>query len=140
MVAGQWGSPIEAMLSMLNELAWSGEEVETKEMMHLLSFKGASAAFRGGFWHTALHAAASFHSIFTVKYLLIQKDVSKDERGLMSRIPLPLAAMRGHWEMVKELSSGRSTKFSEDHEGRNVLHMAAGIGHLSVVRKLLENA
>ncbi|KAK0507139.1 hypothetical protein JMJ35_010177 [Cladonia borealis] len=137
-IAGQWGSPIEAVLSA-NEPNLSEGDVETWDMMDLLISKGVSAASQGGFWHTALHAAANAHALCTVKYLLKQKHVSKDERDLMGRLPLHLAAMRGHWEMVQELSSGNSTFLSEDHQGRNVLHMAAGLGRLSIVDKLLEN-
>ncbi len=139
-VAGQWGSPIEAILSRAKEPALSDDDIEAKDMMDLLISKGASAAIRGGFWHTALHAAANSQRLATVKYLLKQKHVSKDERDLMGRLPLHLAAMRGHWEMVKELSSANSTIVSEDHQGRNVLHMAAGLGQLSVVNKLLKKA
>ena len=108
--------------------------------MDLLISKGVSAALRGGFWHTALHAAAHSHSLSIVKYILEQKNVSKDERDLMGQPPLHLAAMRGDWEMVKELSSSKSTISSEDYQGRNVLHLAAGLGRPSVVDGLLENA
>ena len=137
-VAGQWGSPIEAVLST-NEPYSSDGDVNTWDMLDLLISKGISAALQGGYWHTALHAAANAHTLFAVKYLLKQKHVSKDERDLMGRLPLHLAAMRGHWEMVQELSSGNSTFLSEDHQGRNVLHMAAGLGHLSVLDRLFEN-
>ena len=40
--------------------------------------------------------------------------------------------------MVQELSSGNSTLLSKDYQGRDVLHMAAGLSHLSVVERLLE--
>ena len=108
-------------------------------MKRLLLSKGVSAASYGGFWHTALHAAANAHTLFTVKYLLKQKHVSKDERDLMGQLPLHLAAMRGHWEMIQELLSDNSTFLSKDHQGHNVPHMAAGLGQLFVVDRLLEN-
>ena len=65
-VAGQWGSPIEAVLSA-NEPNLSEADVETREMMDLLISKGVSAASQGGFWHTALHAAANAHALCIVK-------------------------------------------------------------------------
>ena len=139
-IAGQWGSPIEAILSRHNKPSRYEYDVEARNMMDLLISKGVSAALRGGFWHTALHAAAHSHSLSIVKYLLKQKGVSKDERDPMGRLPLHLAATRGHWEMVKELSSHKSTIMSEDYQGRNVLHIAAGLGHVSIIDRLLENA
>lgn len=139
-VAGQWGSPIEAILSRDNKLFQYEHDAKARDMMDLLISKGVSVALRGGFWHTALHAAAHSHSLSIVKYILKQKGVSKDERDLMGRLPLHLAATRGNWEMVNELSSGKSTIMSEDYQGRNVLHIAAGLGHRSVINRLLENA
>ena len=113
-VAGQWGSPIEALLSE-KERSAPPNISKTKDMIDLFVSKGVSAALRGGFWHTALHAAAHLHGLSMVRYLLEQKDVSKDERDRMGRLPLHLAAMRGYWEMVKELSSGKSTIVSKDY-------------------------
>ena len=52
------------------EAPYSEDDVEAKTMMDLLVSRGVSVALRGGFWHTALHAAAQYHALATVKYLL----------------------------------------------------------------------
>ena len=124
---------------MTEEPPLSKYEVEAKDIMDLLISRGASVALRGRYWHTALHAAARSRSLITARYLLKQKDVSRDEKDLMGRLPLHLAAMRGNWEMVEELSSGKSDLVSEDRQGRNVFHMAAALGHLTLLDTLLEN-
>jgi ankyrin repeat protein len=131
-VAGFWGSPIEATVAAPSSTA-------VGDMLNLLLSKGASAALWGGYWETPLHAAAFLQDISIVKCLLSQKGVSKDEPDRMGRLPLHMAAMQGNWELVQELLSDKSTITSKDNQGRNVLHIAAGVGKLSVVRSILEN-
>ena len=105
----------------------------------LIEWGARAGGYCTGYWGTALHAAA-FYRNRDIARALVSMDTDNGLEDLpdrMGRLPLHLAAMVNDWETVVLLSTEKSTPNSEDHQGRNSLHMACGQGHAQVVEELL---
>ena len=132
-----------------------GSTREVKALLEMQSVSGHDSAGR-----TALHIAASMPDITVVRALLDAEDGLADPRhtDFRGQTPVHIAASRGYDDAVAELvmfeymvrqrpssaesSSGRrrSSRLvsinQQDKGGNSPLHLAAGRGHLDVVRAL----
>ena len=86
---------------------------------------------------TALHLAVSSGSVEICTLLLALGQVEVDARSATRRTPLHLAALCGFPDILDMLLQRGADINAYDSDGYTALHLAASLGHLATVQRLL---
>ncbi|MBL0265779.1 MAG: ankyrin repeat domain-containing protein [Leptospiraceae bacterium] len=98
--------------------------------------KGANVKANKNNGFTAMHYAASFGNLETVKYLISNgADVNSKDRDVA--IPLHYATLGSHLETIKLLVAEGSNVNAKDKDSGTSLHIASRLGNLEVVKFLV---
>ena len=91
---------------------------------------------------TALHLAAQFGHLDACKVLVEHPKAWKNKRALLARdnkrrIPLILAVMNGHLDVVKWMLSTGCPAYTKDSSENSAIHYAAGYGWNDILQCLM---
>ncbi|XP_071094691.1 ankyrin repeat domain-containing protein 50-like [Haliotis cracherodii] len=84
-----------------------------------------------------LHLACLRGHVEMVKYILSQKIVDINGRGMYGRTPLMFAATEGHRDVFDLVMSKGGDVSAVDRNGDNILHVACIEGHVEMVKYIL---
>lgn len=142
---GHYGTALEAAIAQSEDsmpkvkalIGWGAklmpEDEEDGEKSSLASWKDKWLHSR---WGTALHAAVWSADGGVIEFIIKQKPELKDQRDLMGRLPLHLAALYADYDMAQKLTSDQFPIAAGDYQQRNILHLACGVGDRSFVGSL----
>ncbi|KAJ4359270.1 hypothetical protein N0V85_009458 [Neurospora sp. IMI 360204] len=146
---GEHGTVLQALLSRQND-HWSEVDGEedigdnpdgvTEELFNCLLGHGESVMREGRPQDpSALHRAAQYASLRILELVMKQPDVNIEKRDIMGRLPIRMAVRhsRDPWEIITTLDPALSTLWEQDYQYRTVLHLAAGVGAIDVIRNIL---
>ncbi|KAK3009178.1 hypothetical protein RJ639_013518, partial [Escallonia herrerae] len=111
------------------------------ELVSLISKTCTEPAYSGPDGRTALHGAAISNSKGSMASLLVWKPSLVKETDVHGWTPLHFAARFGYASVVSQLlEADKSLGYIADNDDKNTaLHIAAGHGHIAVMREFFEH-
>lgn len=145
----EWGANIEAPNDDSQTALHLASQYDFPEIVLLLVNKGANINAVADLQRTPLHEAVYSGSIQVTEILLnhganleAYAVAGEEERELYpstsSHTALGLAILKGHNEVVTHLLQQGAVAYQADNPGFNLLQLAARLGHVNILRNLLE--
>lgn len=139
------GTPLQSAILCINSSATvdristaGGGSDDIAAIVDLLISAGADVSAVGGQFGTAV-AAAALQGSATLLRNIIEKGGKPDVPDPMGRLPMHLASAHGA-EHFGILLDSDGDVLAKDKAGRTALHWAAQGGHVSIVKRILEEA
>ncbi|XP_046332501.2 ankyrin repeat and KH domain-containing protein 1-like [Haliotis rufescens] len=108
-----------------------------RDVFDLVMSKGGNVSLVDTHGDNTLHLACLRGHAEMVKYILSQKIVDINGRGMYGRTPLMFAAIEGHKDVFDLVMSKGGDVSAFDGNGNNILHLACLGGNVEIVKYIL---
>ncbi|XP_048253953.1 ankyrin repeat domain-containing protein 17-like [Haliotis rufescens] len=108
-----------------------------RDVFDLVTSKGGNVLLVDTHGDNILHLACLRGHVEMVKYILSQKILDINSRGLYGRTPLMFAATEGHRDVFDSVMSKGGNASLVDTHGDNILHLACLRGQVEMVKYIL---
>ncbi|XP_067667462.1 ankyrin repeat domain-containing protein 50-like [Haliotis asinina] len=110
-----------------------------RQVYDLVMSKGGDASLVDTYGDNILHWVCRGGHVEMVKYIISQNFTDINSKGEYGRTPMMVAAVKGHRRVLDLVMSKGGDASLVDTHGDNILHLASGQGHVTMVKHILSN-